>query len=233
MSQQNPRFIHWWLKYLFSNYIFNGPHNILPTWYFCSRLQYSIHNLHSKGECLACQSFFKNGFQKRFAHADDRADLARITSIVAFNCTGLIALYFIVYVLFDFEGSVRLICQQQQSCNVLPRSNHKKIDNIEIVEPSIKVDAWLDLMNIQKLISQIWQRQSVSSCPHRLRQFLLQLFVSFMWDFQNVSCWWQSWKLQTFSFRFKWEWSGVARWFFGVWCIWFWFRTNCRFITNS
>ena len=65
------------------------------------------------------QVFFNSGFQKRFAHADDRADLARITSIVAFNCTGLIALYFIVYVLFDFEGSVRLICQQQQSCDLV------------------------------------------------------------------------------------------------------------------
>ena len=42
--------------------------------------------------------------QKRFALADDRADLARITSIVGFNIAGLIILYFLVYFLIDFKG---------------------------------------------------------------------------------------------------------------------------------
>ena len=45
-------------------------------------------------------------FQSRFALADDRADLARITAIVGFNFAGLIGLYFIVYTLVDLKGSV-------------------------------------------------------------------------------------------------------------------------------
>lgn len=43
--------------------------------------------------------------QSRFALADDRADLARITAIVGFNFAGLIGLYFIVYTLFDLQGT--------------------------------------------------------------------------------------------------------------------------------
>ena len=47
-----------------------------------------------------------SSFQSRFALADDRADLARITAIVGFNFAGLIGLYFIVYTLVDLKGPV-------------------------------------------------------------------------------------------------------------------------------
>ena len=56
---------------LFSNYIFNGPHYILPTWYFCSRFQYPVHYLHSKGEFLTQKIlsefiFFQSMFSEAF-----------------------------------------------------------------------------------------------------------------------------------------------------------------------